>query len=60
MSGVNTNQPKAFPERYVELKKKITQGHEEAIIASWKSLLSELATRTKVILHSSARQILCI
>lgn len=49
MNGVTSNQPLGkFPDYYADLKKEITKGHEEAIIASWKTLLDELAARTKV------------
>lgn len=49
MNGVASNQPsQAFPPHYVDLKKEITKGNEEAIVASWKTLLEELAIRTKV------------
>ncbi|KAG8863766.1 hypothetical protein FRB96_007603 [Tulasnella sp. 330] len=50
MNGVASNQPlQAFPPHYVDLKKEITKGKEEAIVASWKALLEELEVRTKTI-----------
>ncbi|KAG9016177.1 hypothetical protein FRB93_011651 [Tulasnella sp. JGI-2019a] len=58
MNAVASNQPtRAFPAHYVDLKKEITQGHEEAIVASWKSLLDELAIRTKAIEQAGSNYI---
>jgi len=49
----SSSQPPAydgFSPRYVQLKKDLVAGNEDAIIRSWNELLSELSRTAKVIL----------
>ncbi|KAG8904712.1 hypothetical protein FRB99_001298 [Tulasnella sp. 403] len=49
MDSVSSNQPAPpFSERFTALKKAIADPHKDAIVASWKEILDELAVRTKV------------
>ncbi|KAK4653572.1 hypothetical protein QC762_508080 [Podospora pseudocomata] len=41
--------PEPLPDRYRQLKLRLVQGHEEAVIASWKRLLSVLQRENEVI-----------
>lgn len=41
-----------FPEHFIQIKKDLTKGHEDAIVASWKELLDELAIRTKASINA--------
>jgi len=46
LSGVK---PAPLDERFATIKKKLIQGHEEQVVASWKRLLTDLKKETDVI-----------
>ncbi|PGH12970.1 hypothetical protein AJ79_03943 [Helicocarpus griseus UAMH5409] len=53
-SSLSGGESQPLPERFAQLKKQLTKGHEDKLLASWKRLLKELAAENKLIAENGS------